>query len=75
MSKIEISWSIDGGQISAQESVSGMIGVIESKNTNDSGTFWTFENEVSSKFQVFDGASCCLMRVSNTRGEKCHLHT
>lgn len=50
MGKIEISWDLDGGQISAQESVSAMIGVIESKTIKDSGTFWTFENEVSSEF-------------------------
>jgi hypothetical protein len=47
MGKIEISWDLDGGQISAQESVSAMISVIQSKTIEQSGTFWTWENEVS----------------------------
>ncbi|KAG2414131.1 hypothetical protein HFD88_003322 [Aspergillus terreus] len=45
MGKIEISWDLDGGQICAQESVSAMISVIESKAVEHSGTFWTWENE------------------------------
>ncbi|KAL4786818.1 putative short-chain dehydrogenase [Aspergillus varians] len=44
MGKTEISWDINGGQISAQESVSALIGVIESKTVKDTGTFWTWEN-------------------------------
>ncbi|KAJ5519894.1 short-chain dehydrogenase [Penicillium fimorum] len=45
MGKIEIPWDLDGGQISAQESVSGLIGVIQSKTIEQTGTFWTWENE------------------------------
>ena len=47
MSKIEIPWDIDGGQTTAKESVLGMINVIESKTVEQTGTFWTWENEVS----------------------------
>lgn len=56
MGKIEIPWDLDGGQISAQESVSAMIGVIETKTIEHTGTFWTWENEVSLK--------CSLVRVA-----------
>jgi hypothetical protein len=52
MGKIEISWDLDGGQISAQESVSAMIGVIQSKTIEQTGTFWTWENEVSIAYIV-----------------------
>ncbi|KAL4935829.1 hypothetical protein BDV06DRAFT_228461 [Aspergillus oleicola] len=47
MGKIEISWDLDGGQISAEESVSALIGVIESKTSEHTGTFWTWEGEVN----------------------------
>jgi hypothetical protein len=47
MSKIDIAWEIDGGQITAEESVVAMIDVIQSKNIEHTGTFWTWENEVS----------------------------
>jgi hypothetical protein len=47
MSKIEIAWEIDGGQITAEESVLGMIDVIRSKSIDHTGTFWTWKNEVS----------------------------
>lgn len=47
MGKIEIGWDLDGGQITAEVSVLAMIDVIRSKNIKDTGTFWTWENEVS----------------------------
>lgn len=43
MGKIEIPWDLDGAQISAQESVSAMIGVIETKTIEHTGTFWTWK--------------------------------
>jgi hypothetical protein len=46
MGKIDISWEIDGGQITAEESVNGMVQVILSKTTEHTGTFWTWENKV-----------------------------
>ncbi|CRG91170.1 short chain dehydrogenase/reductase family oxidoreductase [Talaromyces islandicus] len=45
MSKIDISWEIDGGQITAGESVNGMAQVIRSKTIEHTGTFWTWENK------------------------------
>lgn len=48
MSKIDIAWEIDGGQITAEESVVAMIDVIQSKSIEHTGTFWTWKNEVSS---------------------------
>lgn len=47
MSNIDIPWEIDGGMITAEESVVPMISVIESKKSEHTGTFWTWENEVS----------------------------
>lgn len=49
MSKIDIAWEIDGGQITAEESVLAMLGVIQSKTIEHTGTFWTWKNEVSWK--------------------------
>lgn len=47
MSKIEIAWEISGGQITAEESIHGMLDVIQSKTIEHTGTFWTWQNEVS----------------------------
>ena len=47
MSNIEIPWEISGGQITATASVTGLIKVLESKTTEHSGTFWTWENKVN----------------------------
>ncbi|PKY08586.1 putative short-chain dehydrogenase [Aspergillus campestris IBT 28561] len=44
MANIEITWEIDGGQISAEESVRGMLEVIQEKTIERTGTFWTWEN-------------------------------
>ncbi|QKX54517.1 uncharacterized protein TRUGW13939_01604 [Talaromyces rugulosus] len=45
MGKIDISWDIDGGQIAAEDSVNGMVQVIQSKTIEHTGTFWTWENK------------------------------
>ncbi|KAH8700372.1 putative short-chain dehydrogenase [Talaromyces proteolyticus] len=44
MGNIEISWELDGGQITAEESVQDMVKVIQSKTIDQTGTFWTWEN-------------------------------
>jgi len=46
MAKIEVGWDI-GDQLTPEESVSGCLKTIESKTQIDSGTFWTWENQVS----------------------------
>lgn len=47
MGMIETTWDLDGGQITPEESVIKMMEVIRSKNIDQSGTFWTWENKVS----------------------------
>ncbi|KAK4508607.1 hypothetical protein PRZ48_002346 [Zasmidium cellare] len=44
MANIDLGWDVEG-QLTPTESVSACLKVIESKNANDSGTFWTWENE------------------------------
>ncbi|KAF4550163.1 Short chain dehydrogenase-like protein 20 [Elsinoe fawcettii] len=44
MGNIEVGWTVEG-IISAEESVRGMLRVIESKGINDSGSFWTWEGQ------------------------------
>lgn len=46
MAKIEVGWDM-GHQLTPEESVSGCLETIESKNQTDTGTFWTWENKVS----------------------------
>lgn len=78
MSNIDIAWEIDGGQITAEESVVAMIDVIQSKTIEHTGTFWTWKNEVSwnirKKSQVWyvtDWMYLC----RNTRGDCiCHYY-
>lgn len=50
MGMTEITWELDGGQISAEESVRKLVEVIRSKKLDHTGTFWTWENEVSLVF-------------------------
>lgn len=52
MSKIDITWELDGGQLTAEESVLGMINVIQSKTIEHTGTFWTWKNEVNKNHGV-----------------------
>jgi hypothetical protein len=47
MANIQLSWDVQG-IISPEVSVSNMISVIESKGIQHSGTFWTWENKVTS---------------------------
>lgn len=44
MANVELGWEVEG-QMTPEESVKGCIGTIESKGVDDSGTFWTWENE------------------------------
>ncbi|KAM0106887.1 hypothetical protein ACP6JB_007468 [Aspergillus fumigatus] len=46
MGMTEITWELDGGQISAEESVRKLVEVIRSKKLDHTGTFWTWENEL-----------------------------
>ena len=45
MANIDLAWDVEG-IITPEVSVSAMIGVIESKGIQHSGTFWTWENKV-----------------------------
>lgn len=47
MASIEVAWEVEG-QMTPRESVEQCIETIESKTYEDSGTFWTWENKVSS---------------------------
>lgn len=64
MANIDVAWEVEG-IISAEESVSAMIQVIQSKGIKHSGTFWTWENKVGRK------TSLCV-HVSTDR---CTLHS
>lgn len=43
---VEAGWEIEAKILSVDESVSSCIKVIEEKSVEDSGTFWTWEDEV-----------------------------
>lgn len=45
MANIDIPWEVDG-MMTAEQSVSAMFPVIQSKKIQHSGTFWTWENKV-----------------------------
>lgn len=45
MANVSVGWEIEG-IISAEESVSGMLQVIEQKTLQDTGTFWTWQGIV-----------------------------
>lgn len=64
MANVQLGWEVEG-QISPKESVSKCIKVIESKGIDDSGTFWTWENQVSCAFHSL----IKLTSDSHTRGE------
>ncbi|CAK3897531.1 NAD(P)-binding [Lecanosticta acicola] len=44
MADVDLGWDVEG-QMTPTESVSACIAVVESKTPEDSGTFWTWENE------------------------------
>jgi hypothetical protein len=46
MANIDIGWEIESSQISPEESVRGMLGVISTKNVQQSGSFWTWDSKV-----------------------------
>ena len=46
MANVSLGWEVEG-IISAQESVSRMLRVVENKTIQDSGSFWTWEGNVS----------------------------
>ena len=50
MANISVEWEVEG-IISPEESVRGLIPVIESKGPEHSGTFWTWDGRVS--FDLF----------------------
>ncbi len=45
MANVSVGWEVEG-IISAQESVAGMLQVIETKTLQDTGTFWTWLGRV-----------------------------
>jgi hypothetical protein len=47
MHSVNVEWEVSG-IISPEESVSALLQVIPSKTIEHSGTFWTWENNVSS---------------------------
>ena len=46
MSNISLGWEVEG-IINVDESVAGMLRVVEQKTILDTGTFWTWEGNVS----------------------------
>lgn len=50
MANIDLGWEVVG-QMTREESVKSCLEVIESKQLQDSGTFWTWENKVCSSHQ------------------------
>lgn len=46
MANISVGWEVDG-IISAEQSVAGMLQVVESRTVHDTGTFWTWQGVVS----------------------------
>lgn len=47
MANVSVGWEVEG-IISPEESVKGMLEVVEKKNITDTGTFWTWEGKVGS---------------------------
>jgi hypothetical protein len=64
MANIQLSWEVQG-IISPEVSVSNMIGVIESKGIQHSGTFWTWENKVISLRHSRFVATCWLTLLTS----------
>lgn len=55
MANISVGWEVDG-IISAEQSVAGMLRVVESKTVQDTGTFWTWQGAVSVRLQPCMGS-------------------
>lgn len=49
MANVSLGWEVEG-IINADESVAGMLRVVEQKTILDTGTFWTWEGNVSFRF-------------------------
>lgn len=45
MANVAVDWEVEG-IINAEESVSGMLQVVQSKSFRDTGTFWTWQGNV-----------------------------
>ena len=66
MANVSVGWEIEG-IISAERSVSCMLQVIEGKTPRDTGTFWTWEGNVS--FAYKNRVLMTLTEISNTLGK------
>mgnify|MGYP001940323221 CR=1 FL=1 len=69
MANIQVTWDVQG-IITPEESVTKMIEVIKSKGIQHSGTFWTYENQVSHSFPRQACCSCaCAYFASHIHGD------
>lgn len=60
MANVELGWEVEG-IIQPEESVQGMLSVIESKGSSDSGTFWCWDGRVSLPSPARFWPSNCVM--------------
>jgi hypothetical protein len=58
MANIDLDWDVEG-IIQANESVKGMLEVINSKDHTDSGTFWCWDGRVRIAEYSFTSTRCC----------------
>jgi NAD(P)-dependent dehydrogenase (short-subunit alcohol dehydrogenase family) len=65
MANVQLPWEVQG-IITPEESVKGMIGVIQSKGIQHSGTFWTWENKVSPVPALFTCFFLCEALLTST---------
>lgn len=57
MANIDLDWEVEG-IIQPDESVRGMLEVIEKKNKDDSGSFWCWDGRVSRTKPQLCAANC-----------------
>ena len=69
MANISVDWEVDG-IISAEQSVAGMLRVVESKTVQDTGTFWTWQGAVSVRLQPCMESPLSRRSCSVTHGKK-----
>lgn len=79
MANVQLPWEVQG-IITPEESVTKMIEVIKSKGIQHSGTFWTYENKVSSPVQELWMMTDVHSRIHGDQAELMHgilhyLHT
>ena len=48
MANVSLGWEVEG-IINVDESVAGMVRVVEQKTIRDTGTFWTWEGKVRAR--------------------------